>query len=494
MWGVCCVNRSKCVKCRCEGSGRTVRDQPTFTLMADQPVRLLVGIRSAQFETKGKYWAALAVGNDSKRTDVNEEPSTSVVWKEALHAWPLTDTSAAALGKLEISISITQLLFSKGDRKVGSALIKLEELKALPIPGGKPVLLPCEVNSDGARASKIGTLKLSIEIEDAAAAARAAAEREAAEKARLEAEEKARRDAEEESRRAAEEEKRRRDEAEEKARREAEEKARREAEEAAERARLEEEETQRREAIEQEKRAIRERLQSEAEARARQREEDEARRAAAEQAKREADERARREDEERRERDAKARAAKAAEKAARRKAMEEAPRGPGDAWMARERRLREVAAERDALLKAEAARRRAELDEAAEAEAQRRRTIREALDERAASWANGQHEAVVIGAEQRTLAAGRALPLVGCASAPAVGSAKAEPLAAREHALQRPLLRPKSLGLQWTCMAYDRASCPYWQTGGGGLDASALPTTAQELSLWIRGLHAEDGG
>lgn len=46
--------------------------------------------------TEGKYWANIDVNGVSKRTDVNEEPSTSISWKQALHAWPLQQTSPAA--------------------------------------------------------------------------------------------------------------------------------------------------------------------------------------------------------------------------------------------------------------------------------------------------------------------------------------------------------------------------------------------------------------
>ena len=118
-----------------------------------QPARLRVSLIEAKFEKTGKYYATLSVGGDAKRTDVNEEASTSVSWKQGLHSWPLATSSGSGydLKAMEVAIAITQLLFSKGDKKVAGAAVRLADLKRVPVPGGKPVSHTCQLIADGAR-------------------------------------------------------------------------------------------------------------------------------------------------------------------------------------------------------------------------------------------------------------------------------------------------------------------------------------------------------
>ena len=118
-----------------------------------QPARLRVSLIEAKFEKTGKYYATLSVGGDAKRTDVNEEASTSVSWKQGLHSWPLETSSGSGydLKAMEVAIAITQLLFSKGDKKVAGAAVRLADLKRVPVPGCKPVSHTCQLIADGAR-------------------------------------------------------------------------------------------------------------------------------------------------------------------------------------------------------------------------------------------------------------------------------------------------------------------------------------------------------
>ena len=366
---------------------------------------MVVFIREAVFEKTGKYFININAFGEEKRTDVSDDVSKKMVFKQRMHSWPVAPAQLPGVMAADVRFAATQLLFSRGAQEVAVATLKLDDMPTKPERGGKPVPHTLVLMSfDRRHPAPVGTLKLTVELEDKAAkerarlekeaaeqaaaekeaaeraaaeaAARAAAEKEAAEKAAREAaaaaaaekaaaEEAARVAAAAEAARvaaekAAAEEKARR-EAELKAMRAAEEEARREAEEAArlaaeararvqeeERRRWEEEERRRREAEEKarreaEEKAKQERLEAEEGARR-----ERARRELKERLRREAEERARAEVEEQARREARERAAREEEERRRREEEERARREEDQrARREAEKAARRAAAERE---------------------------------------------------------------------------------------------------------------------------------------------------
>ena len=137
-------------------------------------VRLKLFLRSCIFEKPGKFYLSARCFGVEQRTDVTEESGTTAKFKQRLLVWPVP--SDASILDAKIVVGATQLLFSRGDRLIGEATIRLRDLKPPPEAGGKGVEHRADVIAADARGTKVGALKVSVQLDDPAARSQKEAE------------------------------------------------------------------------------------------------------------------------------------------------------------------------------------------------------------------------------------------------------------------------------------------------------------------------------
>ena len=113
---------------------------------------------------------------EERRTDVSED-SRSPTFKDVLHAFPL-DAVAGDTQHVELKLGATQLQFSRGAKEVGVACLKLADLPEPLECNGKAV--QCKMDLVAKRGANLGTIAVTLLLEDRAAVERAAAEKAAA--------------------------------------------------------------------------------------------------------------------------------------------------------------------------------------------------------------------------------------------------------------------------------------------------------------------------
>ena len=141
---------------------------------------LRVTLTDVRFAKKGRYYLTLTADGREARTDVCEQSTKTPKFKSASHDLALSvdnDLSAVSL-----TISATQLMFSKGAKENGTA--SALSLGPAVVNPGSPTEL--EVNLTDEKNKVLGTVRFSWCVVDPKAAERAAEEKAAAEKAAAE--------------------------------------------------------------------------------------------------------------------------------------------------------------------------------------------------------------------------------------------------------------------------------------------------------------------
>ena len=151
---------------------------------------LVVRAVEATFERPGKYFVTLAMTSvpaeeGSRRTDVVEQekeapPNRAHAFLEGAHTWRLPAGMDPNEG--ELSVGVTQLLFSRGAKEVGTLTLRLSQaeewakLKGAPralLKGEKPIRIAAEVtNGDRRSPTRVATITLEVSLTDGAAARR----------------------------------------------------------------------------------------------------------------------------------------------------------------------------------------------------------------------------------------------------------------------------------------------------------------------------------
>ena len=94
-------------------------------------LRLKLFIRSCTFEKPGRFYLKATAFGDEKRTDVTEEAATTAKFKQRLLSWAVPeDAQSQGSVDAEVVVSATQLLFSRGDKVIGSQRERLREWRA----------------------------------------------------------------------------------------------------------------------------------------------------------------------------------------------------------------------------------------------------------------------------------------------------------------------------------------------------------------------------
>lgn len=170
---------------RLHGSRRSLSDtfaavsQPSSVATSPQ---LRVSIGDAEFKKAGRYFLTLATSDVERRTSVAASSKTPN-FSDSDYVFPLPFDSddASSLAFLELSISVTQLAFSRGATTIGVTRLHLGE--SAKVNGGTQ---QAEAIVASAKGAILGTIQLQWSVEDPAAVERRAAERAAAAREREE--------------------------------------------------------------------------------------------------------------------------------------------------------------------------------------------------------------------------------------------------------------------------------------------------------------------